>query len=233
MRNQIESMRDTEYVSWLLYLPRGIGRLKELGIKRRLPGKFLLAQAGDKTKYCYVVTSGRIVSYEYSTCGEERINSVNEAESVLLEENLLFDYAVPVNVRTAVASEVVCIDRAALLQAIQEKPEIAIDIMQSLSMKLLSSVEQIRCLNEHSAMQKVCNLLLIFAERYGYPKGDTIVIREKLSQEYISSLLGINRITVVRVMKELREQGLVEKRSGYYCIQDVSQLKESRMKKRA
>ena len=34
-------------------------------------------------------------------------------------------------------------------------------------------------------------------------------------------------------MKELREQGLVEKRGGYYCIQDVRQLEESRMEKRA
>lgn len=54
-----------------------------------------------------------------------------------------------------------------------------------------------------------------------------------MSQEYISSVLGINRITIVRLMKELREQGLVEKRNGYYCIQDMGQLKEGRMEKRA
>ncbi len=232
MKNQIQTAIDTEYVSWLFYLPRGVERLKELGMKKRLPREFLLAQERDKTEYCYVVTDGKMVSYEYSVGGEERIYSVYEAESVLLEENLLFDYAVPVNIRTTVATEVVCIDRIALLQAIQEDPEIAVDIMQSLSMKLLSSVEQIRCLNERSAMRKVCNLLLSFAKRYGYAKGDTIVIREKMSQEYISSLLGINRITVVRVMKELREQGLVEKRNGYYCIQDMGQLKEGRMEKR-
>ena len=42
-----------------------------------------------------------------------------------------------------------------ILQAIQENPEIAVDIMQSLSMKLLSSVEQIRCREVLSVWQDV------------------------------------------------------------------------------
>ncbi|MDO4313662.1 MAG: Crp/Fnr family transcriptional regulator [Eubacteriales bacterium] len=229
MKNRIQSVVDTEYVSWLLYLPRGIERLEELGRKKQFPKNYLLAEAGSKTGLCYVVISGRVISYEYSEGGEERIYSVNEAKSVLLEENLLFGYEVPVNIRTVTDSELICISRQALLNALSENSEVALDIMQSLSMKLLSSVEQMKCINEHSAMQKVCNLLLIFAERYGVLENGEVIIREKLSQEYISSLLGLNRITVVRVIKELKEQGLVEKKKGCYCLCDVEQLMESKM----
>lgn len=206
-------------------------RLEKLGIRKKFPKNYLLAEAGGKAEYCYIVAAGRVISYEYSMTGEERIYSVNEAKSLLLEENLLFGYEVPVNVRTAVDSELICVDRTALMQAVYENPEAAVDIMQSLSMKLLSSIEQMKCMNDHSAMQKVCNLLLIFAERYGKPENGEIVIREKLSQEYISSLLGINRITVVRVIKALREQGLVEKKNGYYCIRDIEQLKDNQIEK--
>lgn len=224
MREQLQLMNKTEYVSWLMYLPRGIERLKELGVKRTYPAEYLLAAAGDHTRYCYVILSGRVISSEYSESGEERIYSVNERNSLLLEENLLFDYEVPVNIRTTVPTELVCIDRNTLIESFQENSEIAVDVLQSLSMKLLSSVEQMKCMNEHSAMQKVCNLLLSFAERYGVEEDGYIVIREKLSQEYISSLLGINRITVVRVMKELKERGLVEKKKGYYCLHDIEQM---------
>ena len=129
------------------------------------------------------------------------------------------------------AAELICIDYAALYRALREDPEIAMDLMQSLALKTLSSQEQMKCMNEHSAIQKVCNLLLSFADRYGVVENGEIVIRERLSQEYISNLLGINRVTVVRVMKELRERGLVERRNRYYCLCDIEQLKENRIKK--
>ena len=115
----------------------------------------------------------------------------------------------------------ICINRGSLLTAICEDSEIAVDLMQSLSMKTLSSMEQMRCMNELNAVRKVCNLFLILAERYGAADSGGIVIREKLSQEYISSLLGLNRITVVRVMKSLKEQGVIQRRNGCYWISDV------------
>ena len=196
MKEQLQLANKTEYISWLLYLPRGIDRLKQLGKLRKYPADYLLAEAGSHTKYCYVVISGRVVSSEYSESGEERIYSVNEKDSLLLKN-----------------------------------PETAMDVLQSLSMKLLSSMEQMKCMNEHSAMQKVCSLLLSFAERYGEKENDSIVIREKISQEYISSLLGMNRITVVRVMKELKEKGLVDKKRGYYYLHDINQMQENQSEK--
>ena len=227
MQKEIKSIVNTEYVSWLLYLPRGIDQLKKLGELKKYPADCLLAAAGTYTRYCYVVVSGRVISSEYSESGEERIYSVNEKDSLILEENLLFGYKVPVNIRTITETEVVRINRSSLAAAIQGNPSLAMDILQSLSIKYLSSVEQMKCINEHSAVQKVCNLLLNFAERYGDEENGSIVIREKLSQEYISSLLGLNRITVVRVMKELKEQGLVEKKKGYYYLHNVEQMQES------
>ena len=224
MREQLQLMNKTEYVSWLMYLPRGIERLKELGIKRIYPAEYLLAAAGEHTRYCYVILSGRVISSEYSESGEERIYSVNGRNSLLLEENLLFDYEVPVNIRTTVSTELVCIDRNTLIESFQENFEIAVDVLQSLSMKLLSSVEQMKCMNEHSAMQKVCNLLLAYAKRYGVAGSDGMMIREKLSQEYIANLLGLNRVTIVRVMKDLKQQGLVEKKNGYYYLYHIEQM---------
>ena len=98
------------------------------------------------------------------------------------------------------------------------------DIIQSLSMKLMSVVEQVRFEQEHSATEKVCNLLLAYAGRYGVADSDGTMIREKLSQEYIANLLGLNRVTVVRVMKDLKQQGLVEKKNGYYYLYHIEQM---------
>ena len=66
MQKKIKSIVNTEYVSWLLYLPRGVERLKELGELKKYPADCLLAAAGSHTRCCYVVVSGRVISSEYS-----------------------------------------------------------------------------------------------------------------------------------------------------------------------
>lgn len=215
----------TQFVSRLLYLPRGIARLEKLGEKKQFPKDHILVQAGEMTRYCYIVKHGRVVAYEYTLSGEERIYNFNEQNSLLLEANLLFDYVSPVCFKTAQPSELVCIDKDTLIDTIHSDPQVSMDIMESLATKFLSSMEQIRHANFHNAGWKICDLLLVFADRYGVPYDGKILIKEKISQQLLSNLLGINRVTAVRAIKELKEMSLIEQINGFYCIRDVERLK--------
>ena len=42
----------------------------------------------------------------------------------------------------------------------------------------------------------------------------------------LANLLGVNRITMVRTVKELREQNLIEQINGFYCIRDRERMLE-------
>lgn len=214
-----------EFVTRLLRLPRGISRLEKLGKKRNVPKDYMLVEAGSIPKYCYIVKRGRVACYEYSISGEERIYNFNEDNSLLLESYLLFDTIVPVNFKTIVPTELICIDKETLLHAISTDSEICMDIMQSLHMKFNTSMEQIRHTNFHNAAWKICDLLLMFADRYGVPYDGKILIKEKISQQLLSNLLGINRVTAVRAVKELKDMALIEQVNGYYCIRDIDKLK--------
>ncbi|MDO4328762.1 MAG: Crp/Fnr family transcriptional regulator [Lachnospiraceae bacterium] len=214
-----------DFVSRLLYLPRGISRLVELGERKIFPKNYELVRAGAIPKYCYIVKSGRVAAYEYTIGGEERIYNFNECNSLLLEANVLFDYVSPVNFKTTLPSELICIDKETLLEAISRDPQVSMDVMESLATKFMSSMDQIRHANFHNAEWKICDLLLIFADRYGVPYDGKILIKEKVSQQLLSNLLGINRVTAVRAIKSLKEMSLIEQINGYYCIRDVERLK--------
>ena len=214
-----------EFVSRLLYLPRGITRLEKLGEKKQFPKNHILIQAGEKPRYCYIVKYGRVVAYEYTLNGEERIYNFNEQNSLLLEANLLFDYASPISFKTARPSELVCIDQETLLNTVNTDPEVSMDIMESLATKFFSSMDQIRHANFHNAGWKICDLLLIFADRYGMPYDGKVLIREKISQQLLSNLLGINRVTAVRAIKELKEMSLIEQINGFYWIRAIERLR--------
>lgn len=227
--NQVSSaavqMPHANFVSRLLYLPRGISRLERLGQKKSFPKNHMLVQAGTKPNYCYIVKRGRVAAFETTITGEERIYNFNESNSMLLESNVLFDQETTVNFKTVQPSELVCITKEMLLEGIAADPQLSMDIMESLSTKFLSAMEQIRHTNFHNAAWKICDLLLVFAEHYGVPYDGKILIKEKISQQLLSSLLGINRVTAVRAIKELKEMALIEQINGFYCIRSLEKLK--------
>lgn len=212
-------------VSRLLYLPRGISRLEKLGTKKTFPKNHVLVQAGTRPRYCYIVKQGRVIGYEYSLTGEERIYNFNEKNSILCEANILFDWESPVSFKTVQPCELVCIDKETLVAAIERDPLISMDIMESMGTKFMSAMEQVRHASFHNAAWKICDLLLIFAEHYGVPYDGKILIKEKVSQQLLSNLLGINRVTAVRAIKDLKDMGLIEQINGYYCIRDKERLR--------
>ncbi len=215
-----------DFVSRLVTLPKSLSKLEQLGKVKKYPKNYNLIEANDPIKYCYVVKSGRIVGYEYLPNGEERVYMINEQNSLLLETNLLYDIPPAVSFKTLLPTTVVEIDKQTLLKAMQEDQQIVMDIMESLAIKFHGSMNQIRHANYHNAEWKICDLLLQFSEHYGVFYDDKILIQEKISQQLISNLLGINRVTAVRAIKRLKDMGLIEMINGYYCIRSIELLRK-------
>ena len=217
--------RESSPVSRILSLPRGTARLEMLGEKRTFPKNAILARQGEKPSFCYVILKGKVAAREFTAGGEERVYNINEKNSVLLEENLLFDWECQVEFKVIRPVEAVCITKRALLEAIMMDPETAMDVIQSLSTKFVTAMEQLRHVNHYSAEWRLCELLLNYADFYGVPYDGKTLIQEKISQQVMSNLLGINRITAVRAIKDLKDMGLVENINGFYCIRDVEKLR--------
>jgi CRP/FNR family transcriptional regulator len=173
-----------------------------------------------------VVKSGRVVSFEYTERGNERIYNILEKNAILLEANMFTGKVIPVNFRTMLPSEIIYIGKETLLKAMASDPELNRDIIEALSLKFLASMDVIREIGAHNATWKICNLLLIFADEYGEPYDGKTLIGQAVSQQMISNLLGLNRITTVRIIKSLKNSGFIETINGHYCIRDEFQLKK-------
>jgi CRP/FNR family transcriptional regulator len=175
---------------------------------------------------CYYVMHGRVMSYEYTLAGQERVYNFLEEGSMLLDANVLMRRSLPVSFMALTPVTLIRITREVLLKKIYTDPEVALDIIASVSNKFLQSMEQIRETTHHNVMWKVCNLLISFSERYGVEYDGKLLIKEKISQQMLANLLGVNRITLVRIIKELRELNLIEQVNGFYCIRSINKLKQ-------
>lgn len=220
----------TEYPTRLLYLPRGIGRLEKLGVRKSYPKDYVIAKVDKIVDHCFIVKKGRVIGFEYTRTGEERVYNFMEVGSILLEANLLLNKPPHVSFKTVMPTDLICIERETLLNAMAKDQNLTLDIIESISNKFLSSMDQIRQSCCHNVEWKICDLLLIFADRFGVQYDGKVLITEKLSQQMISNLLGINRVTAVRSIKQLKEMDLIEQINGLYCIRNIEKLKNHQEK---
>ena len=210
--------------SHLLYLPNSISRLERLGEIIAYPKKHVILEANTVSRYCYVVKNGRVISYEGYANGEERIYHFHEEGAIFLEENVLFGQILPLNFRTACPTELIRIDKPTLLKAMQEDAKLALYLLEAASAKFHSSMEQARHAQNYNITWKICDLILSFAKYNGVFYGNKVMLKDKISQQTISSMLGINRITAVRAIKELKDLGLLEQVKGHYVVSDMDAL---------
>jgi len=201
-----------------LHLPNGTGGLESLGALRRVPKGVVLTEPGDTVDHCYVVRRGCVIGYDITPAGGNRIYSIALDNSLLLEVCAILGRPSPVFLKTIKDTELISIPRKVFINEIQRNQRVAMLVIESLCRKYSSVTEQIREIKCHSAAWKLCNLFLIFADTYGEPRGGKTIIKEKINQQILSDLLGINRITTVRVIVELKSHKLIEKLGGFYCI---------------
>ena len=212
----------------MIYTDRAGGRLESLGTSIELPRGFLIHSAGDVPDSCYFIRRGRIMAFEFTASGEERVYNINEEGSLIFEASVLLGRPLSLNFKTMMRSVLIRISREDLLQAVVSDPDAAVDILCSVSEKFLEVNEQVRENACHSVRWKVCNLLMSYAQRFGVNYDSKVLINEKLSQQLMANLLHVNRVTVARVIRELRDLGLVELVNGFYCIRSVQQLRKHR-----
>ncbi len=227
-RRKIESVAEIEkdeINSYLLYGNDSIDTLMQLGESFVFPKNHVFIEAGQYTKYCYVVINGKVASFEDFRDGEERIYHIHEKNSLFLETNLLFDKPTPVGFRTMDKTEVLRLKKRELLKAAKEDASLAFALFEAASDKFFSAMKQVCLVKKYNINWKISDLFLSFADYYGVPYGDKVLIQEKFSQQMVADMLGINRITAVRAIKQLKDLGCLKQTQGRCYVVDVENLR--------
>jgi len=215
-----------EYPNRIFRGQRGCERLLKLGDNVFYPKYQTIVSPGDTIPYCFLVKEGRVMSIEYTPGGSEHVFNLYEEGSMFLESNLLLNIPSAVYFQTLLPSELIRITQANLSKAMMADYEITLDIVRSISHKYYSAMDQVRENYNHNATWKVYNMLLILAENFGTYRDNRIMINLKVSQQMLSNLLGINRITTVKIIKEMKDTELIEQVNGFYCIRDIDRLRQ-------
>jgi global nitrogen regulator NtcA len=93
--------------------------------------------------------------------------------------------------------------------ALKENPELSMLLLRGLSSRILQTEMMIETLAHRDMGSRLVSFLLILCRDFGVPCADGITIDLKLSHQAIAEAIGSTRVTVTRLLGDLREKKMI------------------------
>jgi CRP/FNR family transcriptional regulator len=97
-----------------------------------------------------------------------------------------------------------------LRQAIEKDARVGLLLLQGLSSRILQTETMIETLTHRDMSSRLVSFLLVLCRDFGMPGTRGITIDLKLSHQAIAEAIGSTRVTITRLLGDLRNAGLVE-----------------------
>lgn len=183
---------------------------------------------GDPAERVYFLTKGAVKLSRVYEAGEEitvallRENSVFGVLSLITgDRSDRFYHAVaftPVELMSLQAEQVGT--------ALKEHPELSGLMLRGLSSRILQTEMMIETLAHRDMGSRLVSFLLILCRDFGVPGESGITIDLKLSHQAIAEAIGSTRVTVTRLLGDLREQGMVSIHKKKITVHDAITLSQ-------
>jgi len=182
-----------------------INAVSALATTRTYPKNTIIISEGDDSDSLYAVLSGKVKVYLSDDEGKEIIINIHGAGDYFGEMALLDDKPRSASVMTLEESKLAVLSKSAFEDCLSKNPQISLPIIRGMSKRLRNLTENVKSLALMDVYGRVARTLLDMAE----PKGDALVISQRLTQREIASMVGASREMVSRILKDLSVGGYI------------------------
>lgn len=183
---------------------------------------------GDPAERVYFLTKGAVKLSRVYEAGEEitvallRENSVFGVLSLITgERSDRFYHAVAFT-----PVELLSLQGDQVNQALQENPELSTLMLRGLASRILQTEMMIETLAHRDMGSRLVSFLLILCRDFGVPGAAGITVDLKLSHQAIAEAIGSTRVTVTRLLGDLREKGMISVHKKKITVHDPLSLSQ-------
>lgn len=106
--------------------------------------------------------------------------------------------------------EMVTAPATSVRKAIEADTSVGLLLLQGLSSRILQTETMIETLTHRDMSSRLVSFLLVLCRDFGIPGNQGITIDLRLSHQAIAEAIGSTRVTITRLLGDLRNSGLVE-----------------------
>lgn len=168
----------------------------------------------------FIVRKGIIRAYTVTSSGEERIAALHARNDIFPlswiyggTPNTLFYY------EALVDSQVVCVPKAALTEAVTSKPALLQIIFRFAINEYTALLLRVTALEQSSAAEKIAMTLYYLLIRHGIERTPgEFTIQLKMTQSMIASLVGLTRESTAVNLKLLQRKHIIHYSNFTYVV---------------
>ncbi|MFP5384755.1 MAG: Crp/Fnr family transcriptional regulator [Bacteriovoracia bacterium] len=175
----------------------------------------------------YCIGSGKIKVSKVGNDGKESIVRIAGPGDVLGHRSL-FSKEIYTATATVIEDASICFfDKNYIYNAIKNDPSIALNLIEKLSKDMGAAEARNASMSQKSARERLAELFLTFQKNYGVEGEDgrwRLDIR--LNRDEIASLVGTAHETIIRLISEFKDEGILEQEGKVIFIKDEEKLLE-------
>lgn len=192
------------------------------GSTRRFSKGDMLYHQGDSAESFYYLKKGRARVFMTSPDGAEKTLSTASGGEIL-GEAAFFDKMPRISSACATAdAEVVIVDESRLIALIQKSPKLALELLKIQATRIRQLSAQIDAITFMQADGRISRLLMQNAREENGRK--TV----SLTHEEIAAIVGVNRVTVSKILNRFKKSGSIQTEYRKIVILDEAKLIENR-----
>ena len=167
---------------------------------------------GDPAERVYLIRRGAVRLSRVYESGEEitvallRENSLFGVLSLLTGQRSDRFYHAVAFTRV----EIVTAPATSVRNAIEADTAVGLRLLQGLSSRILQTETMIETLTHRDMSSRLVSFLLVLCRDFGVPDELGITIDLRLSHQAIAEAIGSTRVTITRLLGDLRQSGLVQ-----------------------
>lgn len=186
-------------------------------VRRFSKGEIIYYQ-GDSAERFYYLKKGRVRVYMTSPDGIEKTLSTASAGEIL-GEAAFFDKMPRVSSASAVSNcELAAVDEQRLLQLIRERPRLALELLKIQASRIRQLSDQLDVMTFLKADERIARLLLQNVRKNGSE------LSVNLTHEEIAGSVGVNRVTVSKILTRFRNDGIIRTEYRKIVVEDEERL---------
>ncbi|MGV3722806.1 MAG: Crp/Fnr family transcriptional regulator [Actinomycetota bacterium] len=205
--------------------PEHLRKLAEACRRRKFRADETLFYEGDPGHTLYLVVSGQVKIQRVTPSGKLVVLAMRGPGEHVGEMALLDGEPRSADAVTAETCELLMLGRDRFLDCMAEHPQIALNMLASLTRRLREAANQTEGFRELDVLGRVASVLLELAESHGEAGEAGIRITQRVTQQELADRIGATRVSVNKALGRLKSIRALHSEGGDLVVANASELR--------
>lgn len=175
----------------------------------------------------YCIATGKIKVSKVGNDGKESIVRIAGPGDVLGHRSLFSKENYSATATVIEDSSICFLDKNFIYTALKEDPTISLTLIEKLAKDMGAAESRNASMSQKSARERLAELFLTFKKAYGIEEKDGRTRLDiKLNRDEIASIVGTAHETIIRLISEFKDEGILEQEGKTIFIVDEDKLIE-------